>query len=51
MKKLIKIANIVNEGKIFKSDLVICDDIIEEISEDINPNNFECVIDLSLIHI
>ena len=47
MKILIKNANIVNEGKIFKSDLVICDDIIEEISEDINPNNFEYVIDVS----
>ena len=47
MKTLIKNANIVNEGKIFKSDLVICDDIIEEISEDINPNNFEYVIDVS----
>lgn len=42
---LIKNASLVNEGKIFQSDLLIENDIIKEISSSIDENNVQHVID------
>ena len=43
MKTLIKNAHIVNEGKIFKSDLLIEDQIIKEIANSINEKVDRCI--------
>ena len=43
MKTLIKNAQIVNEGKIFKSDLLIEDQIIKEIANSINEKVDKCI--------
>ena len=43
MKILIKNAHIVNEGKIFKSDLLIKDKIIKKISKSINEKHDRCI--------
>ena len=43
MKILIKNAQIVNEGKIFKSDLLIQDKIIKKISKSINEKHDRCI--------
>lgn len=43
MKILIKNAQIVNEGKIFKSDLLIKDKIIKKISKSINEKHDRCI--------
>ncbi len=44
MKTLIKNAQIVNEGKIFKGDVLIENDLIAEISENIPAENIENII-------
>ena len=41
MKTLIKNANIINEGKIIKSDLLVFNNIIQEISKKIIPKGDE----------
>ena len=46
MKILIKNAKIINEGKIIKSDLLISNDIIREVSKKISPNGDEKIIDI-----
>jgi len=43
VKILIKNAHIVNEGKIFKSDLLIKDKIIKKISKSINEKHDRCI--------
>ena len=43
MKILIKNAQIVNEGRIFKSDLLIKDKIIKKISKSINEKHDRCI--------
>ena len=43
MKTLIKNAQIVNEGKIFKSDLLIEDQIIKKIANSINEKVDKCI--------
>ena len=45
MKTLIKNAQIVNEGKIFKSDVLIENDLIAKISENISEENTDEIID------
>lgn len=45
MKTLIKNAQIVNEGKIFKSDVLIENDLIAKISETIPEENLDKIID------
>ena len=45
MKTLIKNAQIVNEGKIFKSDVLIENDLIAKISENISEENADKIID------
>ena len=45
MKTLIKNAQIVNEGKIFKADVLIENDLIEKISEEISEENADKIID------
>ena len=45
MKTLIKNAQIVNEGKIFKSDVLIENDLIAKISETIPEENIDKIID------
>lgn len=45
MKVLIKNAKIVNEGKIFKSNVLIENDLIAKISENISEENFDKIID------
>ena len=45
MRILIKNAQIVNEGKIFKSDILIENDLIAKISESISEENFDKIID------
>ena len=45
MKTLIKNANLVNEGKIFKRDLLIENDIILRIDEHISEENIDKIID------
>lgn len=45
MKTLIKNAQIVNEGKIFKSDVLIENDLIAKISENISEENIDKIID------
>lgn len=45
MKTLIKNAQIVNEGKIFKSDILIENDLIAKISETIPEENIDKIID------
>ena len=45
MKVLIKNAKIVNEGKIFKSDILIENDLIAKISETIPEENIDKIID------
>ena len=45
MKVLIKNAQIVNEGKIFKSDLLIENDLIKTISDSISEDNIDEIID------
>ena len=47
MKILIKNANIVNEGKIKKTDLLISNQIIENISENITPINNVKILDIN----
>lgn len=44
MKTLIKNAQIVNEGKIFKSDVLIENDLIAKISENISEENADTII-------
>ena len=44
MKTLIKNAQIVNEGKIFKGDVLIENDLIAKISENITDENIENII-------
>ena len=52
MKTLIKNAQIVNEGKIFKSDLLIEDRIIKKVANTINEKVDKSIdAELSLIHI
>ena len=46
MKTLIKNANIINEGKIIKSDLLVFDNVIKEISKNIIPKGDEKVLDI-----
>ncbi len=46
MKIILQNANIVNEGKISKNDLLINDDIIEKISDNIIPIGNEKLIDI-----
>jgi dihydroorotase len=46
MKIILQNANIVNEGKISKNDLLINDDIIEKISNKITPIGNEKLIDI-----
>ena len=46
MKTLIKNANIINEGKIIKSDLLVFDNVIKEISKNIMPKGDEKVLDV-----
>ena len=50
MKTLIKNAQIVNEGKIFKSDLLIEGQIIKKIANSINENVDKC-IDVECLHL
>jgi dihydroorotase len=45
MKILIKNATLVNENKIFKSDLLIENDLIKEIAENISCDNVDKIID------
>ena len=45
MRILIKNAQIVNEGKIFKSDILIENDLIAKISESISEENLDKIID------
>ena len=45
MKTLIKNAQIVNEGKIFKSDVLIENDLIAKISSTISEENVDKIID------
>ena len=45
MKTLIKNAQIVNEGKIFKSDVLIENDLIAKISPTISEENVDKIID------
>ena len=45
MKTLIKNAQIVNEGKIFKADVLIENDLIAKISENISEENADKIID------
>jgi dihydroorotase len=45
MRILIKNAQIVNEGKIFKSDVLIENDLIAKISETIPEENLDKIID------
>ena len=45
MKTLIKNAQIVNEGKIFKADVLIENDLIAKISENISEENVDKIID------
>lgn len=45
MKVLIKNAQIVNEGKIFKSDLLIENDLIKTIADSISEDNVDEIID------
>lgn len=47
MKILIKNANIVNENQIFKSDVLIENQIISKISENISEENIDKIIDAS----
>ena len=47
MKTLIKNANIINEGKIIKSDLLVFDNIIQEISKKIIPKGGEKILDIN----
>ena len=47
MKTLIKNANIINEGKIIKSDLLVFDNIIQEISKKIIPKGDEKILDIN----
>lgn len=44
MKTLIKNAQIVNEGKIFKSDVLIENDLIAKISSTISEENADTII-------
>ena len=46
MKTLIKNANIINEGKIIKSDLLVFDNVIKEISKNIMPKGDEKILDI-----
>ena len=45
MKTLIKNAQIVNEGKIFKADVLIENDLIAKISSTISEENIDKIID------
>ena len=45
MKTLIKNAQIVNEGKIFKADVLIENDLIAKISENISEENTDKIIE------
>ena len=46
MKTIIKNARIVNEGNIFKSDILINGDLIQEIDQNILANGEEKIIDV-----
>ena len=46
MKTLIKNAKIINEGKIIKSDLLVFDNVIKEISKKIKPKGDEKILDI-----
>ncbi len=48
MKTLIKNAQIVNEGKIFKADVLIENDLIAKISENISEENADKIIDAEI---